>query len=132
MKTRTLFIVLLFGLCNQTFSQVPPKRLIGKWHLDNTSGGMTGKGFPIKKNSVIEFTLDYTYKSYEQDTLKYLKTYKVLKSPSKYRNRDSVNMVQIGTSLFNKHEFFFHKNKLILREPYVEGFTRTYQKVVPK
>lgn len=109
---------------------MPLEQLIGKWYLISTSGGMTGKGFPIKENTVIEFTSDCRYKSYEQDILKYQKTYKVIAYSSNYGHRDIKNIIQIGVSRLNTYEFILDKNRLILRESYVEGFTRLYRRVI--
>lgn len=124
-----IYIIASIGFSSCLSSQSPQEHLIGKWHLISTSGGMTGKGFPVKKKTVIEFTPDCQYKTYEQDTLKYVRTYHLLKFVEKHNRRDNTNLLQIGTNSFVKHEILFNKNKLILREPHVDGFTFVYIRV---
>ncbi len=113
-----------------TFSQSPQERLNGKWHWISSSGGITGKGTIVKKGTVIEFTSDCRYNHYEKDTLKYSKTYSLLKATSKYGNRKNTDLIQFGNSSFKK-SFSIRKNRLVLREPYPDGFTRIYQRVPP-
>jgi len=124
-----LYLIFSIGISNVSFSQSPQDSILGKWHLISSSGGVTGKGFPIKKKTIVEFTLDYTYKLYEQDSLKYIHPYSFIKSTSKHLRTDSTAILQIGNSPFRKYKFFFRKNKLLLREPYPDGFTRVYMRI---
>jgi hypothetical protein len=127
-----LCLTLSLSVNSFTFSQTTQERLIGKWQLIGTSGGITGKGFRIEKNTVIEFTLDCKYKSFEEDSLKYTKTYSLLKDVQKPKRRVSGDILHIGKGFFGKYEMYFREKRLVLREPYPDGFTRVYRRVPPK
>ena len=55
-------LVISLNFTSSLFSQSTQENLIGKWHLVSNSGGITGRGFPIKERTVIEFTSDCKYK----------------------------------------------------------------------
>lgn len=124
--------VILIGICACSYSQSTQEALLGKWQLVNSSGGITGKGFPIKKNAIIEFTADCQYLSFEQDSLEQKSTYYLTKSLSKYRKKDSLNILLIGYGDFKKYELYITKTRLILHEPYADGFTRVYIRELKK
>ena len=131
-----LWLILILCTSNFIFSQSPQESLIGKWQLINTSGGITGKGFAVKKKTVVVFTSDCKYISYLQDSIQYVETYYIKKSTPEYGRRDSVDILLIGSGSLRSYKFSLHKNRLILREPYPDGFTRVYirelRKTLPK
>ena len=109
-----------------SFAQSQQVSLIGKWQLISTSGGITWKGFEINKNTIVEFTSEFKYMSFKQDSLEYSNTYYLSKSAPEYGRRDSIGILVLGSNSFNKYKFSLQKNRLILREPYPDGFTRIY------
>ncbi len=121
-------LTLTFGITNFTFSQSSQEGLIGKWQLVGSSGGITGKGITIKNKTVIEFTSDCRYHHYEQDSLIRSNTYSLFKSKSNYGNQKDSGQIQLGKSPF-KNSFTIDDNRLIIRQPYVDGFAFIYMKV---
>lgn len=127
-----IFLITNLGFHSQVFSQSLQERVIGKWQLVQTSGGITGRGFPIKKKIVIEFTPECRFNRYENDSLKSTRTYHLTKSKARYSGQGYKDILDLGNGGSFNNSIRINKNQLILAHEVADGFIKIYNKTSAK
>ena len=122
-------IVATFWACDQKDDASPDQNeLVGKWKLEDISGGFTGSGYNADWN-YLELKADLTYRRLQNDTLRYQGTYAI-------QQKDGKTFIDFKSSATPSNapfedqdkEAVLEKDKFILSDPCCDLFQYEFSK----
>ena len=122
-------IVATFWACDQKDDASPDQNeLVGKWKLEDISGGFAGSGYNADWN-YLELKSDLTYRRLQNDTLRYQGTYAIQEKDGK-TFIDFKSSPALSNSPFEdqEKEAVFEKDQLTLSDPCCDLFQYEFSK----
>jgi len=125
--------ILVLASCTKenTIPSTGPSKLAGKWNWVYSCGGLAGTTYTPKtekKTVMIEYDTNFTYRYYENDTLKHESQYHIIKDRSIF-SRDSSLIIVNNLSSMRQSYAILSNDTLILRDECYDCFEHLYTRI---